>query len=148
FGRCVARRHRRRIAQHAGQHHPLDRRRAVDLAADGNAEPRSQRRTSARHRRVSLRTSMRNTPLSIFSRASDAVARITTLTWFMIILSAIIFCAVVGVMIAAILRNRRREAANVDLSEPADRFVVWGGAILPGLVLVAVFIVALGAMRQ
>jgi cytochrome c oxidase subunit 2 len=91
---------------------------------------------------------MKNTPLSIFSHASDAVARITTLTWFMIILSAVIFCAVIAVMIAAVLRNRRRDATKVDLSEPGDRFVVWGGAILPGLVLVMVFIVALGAMRQ
>src|SRR5262245_61144416 len=91
---------------------------------------------------------MSQTPLSVFSRSSDAAARITTLTWFMILLSALIFLCVMVTMIVAVLRNRRREATSVDMSQPGDRFVVWGGAILPGVVLAALFIVALGAMRQ
>jgi cytochrome c oxidase subunit 2 len=91
---------------------------------------------------------MSQAPLSIFSSSSDATARITTLTWFMILLSALIFVCVMVVMIAAVLRNRRREATSVEMSQPGDRIVVWGGAILPGAVLVALFVVALGAMRQ
>ncbi|HEY9225655.1 MAG TPA: cytochrome c oxidase subunit II [Gemmatimonadaceae bacterium] len=87
-------------------------------------------------------------PLSLFSSSSDAAARITTLTWFMIVLSTLIFIGVVAVMIAAVLRNRHRDAAGFDLSEPKDRFVLWGGAIIPGIVLVALFVVGLGAMRR
>lgn len=88
-----------------------------------------------------------NTPLSLFSRASDAAARITTLTWFMIVLSAVIFCLVMAAMIAAVLRNRRRNPADVDLSQPGRRMVVWCGAIIPGAVLIVLFVMTLGGMR-
>lgn len=74
---------------------------------------------------------MNGQPLSIFSSASDAAARITTLAWFMIVLSALIFVIVVAIMIVAIVRTRPTEDRSVDLSEPSKRFVVWGAPRSP-----------------
>jgi cytochrome c oxidase subunit 2 len=91
---------------------------------------------------------MNDAPLSMFSRASDASSRIANLAWFMIGLSAVIFAGVVVTMVVAARRNRRRDANAVDLSAPGSRFIWWGGAVMPGVVLAAVFIAALGAMRQ
>jgi cytochrome c oxidase subunit 2 len=91
---------------------------------------------------------MSGTPLSLFSRASDAAARITGLAWFMIGVSAVIFVGVLIAMIAAVMRNRQRDALGVDLSERGLGWILWGGTVMPALVLVAVFVVSLGAMSK
>lgn len=90
---------------------------------------------------------MSRNPLSIFSHASDAAARISVLAWFMIILATIIFVGVVVTTILAVRRNRPVDPTEFDLRPTSNRFVIWGGAVMPGAVLVAVFVVALGAMR-
>jgi cytochrome c oxidase subunit 2 len=87
-------------------------------------------------------------PLSIFSTASDAAERVARLAWFMIILSGIIFVGVMIAMLAAAVRNRRRSAIDVDLSDPGTGWIIWGGAVMPGIVLLAVFVVSLGAMGR
>jgi cytochrome c oxidase subunit 2 len=89
-----------------------------------------------------------NTPLSIFSTASDAAERVSKLGWFMIILSGVIFVGVMITMIAAMLTNRRRNAVDVDLSDPGTGWIVWGGAVMPGIALVATWVVALGALGR
>jgi len=88
---------------------------------------------------------MSNAPLSLFSAASEAAARIAGLAWFMIIVSTVIFVGVVTTMVLAVFRNRGRPP-EVDLTERGRGWVVWGGAVMPGIVLVAVFAVALHAM--
>jgi cytochrome c oxidase subunit 2 len=87
-------------------------------------------------------------PLSVFSRASDSAARVSTLGWFMIILSGIIYVGVMTAMVAAMLRNRRRNPVDVDLTERGVGWIVWGGAIMPALALLATFVVGVAAMGR
>jgi cytochrome c oxidase subunit 2 len=86
--------------------------------------------------------------MSIFSNATEAVARVTRLTWFMIVLAALVYAAVIAIMIVAVRRNRRRDVGRIDLSDPGNRWVVLGGLIMPAIVLSAVLVVALGAMGR
>ena len=86
--------------------------------------------------------------MSIFSDATDAVARITRLAWFMIVLAVIVYVAVMLIMLLAVRRNRRADPERVDLGDPGNRFVIVGGLIMPTIVLTSVLIVALGAMGR
>jgi cytochrome c oxidase subunit II len=89
-----------------------------------------------------------DTPLSVFSPGSDAAQRVSQLTWFMTILSAIIFVGVIVIMVLAIRRHRDRDAQGVDLTDRGHGWLIWGGAVMPALVLLAVFVVGIGAMRK
>src|SRR5689334_18914525 len=86
--------------------------------------------------------------MSIFSTVTEAAARVTSLTWFMIVLAAVVYVIVMAIMLVAIRRNRSRNAAAVDLADPGNRWVVVGGIIMPALVLTAVLIVSLSAMGR
>jgi cytochrome c oxidase subunit 2 len=79
-------------------------------------------------------------PLPVLSGASEAARRTAQLGWVMLILAGIVFLIVSGVLALAVRRNRRRDPAGVDLSEPGSRFVVTGGIVFPGLVLTALFL--------
>lgn len=83
------------------------------------------------------------TNMSVFRPAGPFAAKITHLTWFMIVLATIIYIGVMAVLALAVSRNRSRDPAAVDLSERPHHFIVWGGAIIPAIVLTAVFIVAM-----
>jgi cytochrome c oxidase subunit II len=87
-------------------------------------------------------------PLSIFSRASDSARGVSDLAWFMIILSGIIFIGVMALYAIGVRRNRDRNPAEVDLSERGVGWIVWGGAVMPGIVLLAVFVVGMAAMGR
>ena len=87
-------------------------------------------------------------PMEIFSSASDAAARISRLTSFMIIVAAVVYATVMAIMIAAMVRNRRRPADAVDLTRRGHGWIVWGGAVMPAVVLSALFIVSLSAMGR
>lgn len=89
-----------------------------------------------------------NAPMRIFSSASEAAAGVTRLTWFMIVLSAMIYAIVIGAMCVPIMRRRRRVSEGVDLSERSIRPILIGGLALPALVLAAVFVVAESAMGR
>lgn len=89
-----------------------------------------------------------NTPLSVFSTASEPAERVSKLGWFMIILAAVIWLGVMVAMIAGMLRNRRRNPIDVDLSDPGTGWIVWGGAAMPGAVLLILFVVSLAAMGR
>jgi cytochrome c oxidase subunit II len=88
------------------------------------------------------------TPMQIFSSASEPAERITRLTWFMVILSVIVYSIVMAAMFAAVRRNRRRSATEVDLSKAGVRPIVIGGFLLPAFVLTAVFGVAETALGR
>jgi cytochrome c oxidase subunit II len=79
-------------------------------------------------------------PLPVLSGASEAARRTAQLGWVMLVLAGIVFLIVSGVLALAVRRNRRRDPAGVDLSEPGSRFVVTGGIVFPGLVLTALFV--------
>ena len=84
--------------------------------------------------------------MSIFSNVTDAASRITRLTWFMIVLAAIVYVVVMAIMFVSVRRNRRQEPGAVDLTDPGSLWVVVGGIVMPALILSAVLVVALGAM--
>ncbi len=84
---------------------------------------------------------------SIFSSASDAAARVSRLTWVMIILSAVIFVGVMAIMLIAITRRRAADPSAVDLHEHGHGWLIWGGTVMPAAVLVALWVMALSAMR-
>jgi len=86
--------------------------------------------------------------LSTFSRASDAAERVSWLTWFMTILSGAIFVGVMALMVAAVRRHRDRDAVRVDVTDRGHAWLIWGGTVMPAIVLLAVFLVGLAAMRQ
>jgi cytochrome c oxidase subunit II len=88
------------------------------------------------------------TPMQMFSSASEPAERITRLTWFMVILSTIVYAIVMGAMVIAVRRNRQRSATEVDLSKAGVRPIVIGGFLLPAFVLTAVFGVAETAMGK
>ena len=89
-----------------------------------------------------------STPMSMFSDASDAAASVSKLGWFMIWLSAAIFALVVALMAGGILRNRGRSATEVDLDDRGAGWIVWGGAVFPGVVLLGLFVVSMMAMSR
>jgi cytochrome c oxidase subunit 2 len=87
-------------------------------------------------------------PMSTLAPVSDAAARIASLTWFMLVLSAVVFLIVLGMLVAAILRNRRRDPLAVDFTPKSKMAVILGGAAFPAVILTAIFIISLGAMGR
>jgi len=85
---------------------------------------------------------------SIFSSVTASAERITRLTWFMIILAAIVYAVVMALMIVAMRRNRRAPRDEVNLSDPGTKWVVIGGLIMPAVVLSAVLVFSLWAMGR
>ena len=85
---------------------------------------------------------------SIFSSVTASAERITRLTWFMIILAAVVYAVVIALMIIAIRRNRSAPRDAVNLSDPGSRWVVIGGLIMPSVVLGAVLVFSLWAMGR
>lgn len=84
-------------------------------------------------------------PQSTLWPAGPAAERIAHLTWFLLWLSAIVYLAVIIVLAMAVVRNRRREL-TVDLTPHSTSLVAVGGAILPGVVLVTIFVVSTSMM--
>jgi cytochrome c oxidase subunit II len=85
--------------------------------------------------------------MSMFRPASPEAARISRLTWFLVVAAAVVYVVVIAFLVAAILRRRRGDARAVDLAPTGSRAVIVGGAVIPGIILVAIFILGLGAMR-
>jgi cytochrome c oxidase subunit 2 len=88
-------------------------------------------------------------PMEIFSSASEPAARVTRLTWFMVILAAAVYVLVIAAMAIAV--RRRRDAARlttIELSDPGVKSIVIAGMVIPSLILSAVFVVAETAMGK
>jgi cytochrome c oxidase subunit 2 len=87
-------------------------------------------------------------PMSIFGAAGEGGRRISALAWFMITAATIVYVAVMALFIVAMSRNRARDPKAVDLSRPGHGFIIWGGAVMPSIVLAAVFVAGLAAMGR
>lgn len=85
------------------------------------------------------------TPQSTLWPAGAGADRIASLTWFLIVLAAAVYAAVMVVMAIAAVRNRRTDL-TVDLTPRSTRFVAIGGAIIPGLILLTIFIGGMSIM--
>jgi cytochrome c oxidase subunit 2 len=66
----------------------------------------------------------------------------------MIALGAVIFCAVVVIQWLAVRHHRERDPVAVDLEPRAPSWIVWGGAVLPTIVLVIIFLVGSAALGR
>jgi cytochrome c oxidase subunit 2 len=86
-------------------------------------------------------------PMTTLGAGSPEAARVTHLTWLLIILAAVVYAIVIGVMLVAIRRGRSGSSAEVDLTRVGVRPVIIGGAVIPGVILVILFVAGLGAMR-
>jgi len=86
--------------------------------------------------------------MSIFTGAGDGGRRVSTLTWFLIVAAAVVYVGVMALFVAGMARNRERDPASVDLSERGTGFIVWGGGVMPAVVLTVVFIAGLAAMGR
>ena len=88
------------------------------------------------------------TPLSTFSHASDTAERTANLSWLMLALSTAIFILVCVVMFIAIARRRERDKTAVGLDERGGGWLLWGGLVLPVVVLSLVSTIAVRVMRE
>jgi cytochrome c oxidase subunit II len=78
---------------------------------------------------------------STLSPHSGPAHDIDVLWWVMFVGSAIVFAVVTALVLVAALRRRGREDLRSNAPEPlfARRLVLWGGALVPLVVLVALF---------
>lgn len=94
-----------------------------------------------------MATTACGTPLDVFSPASESATRIATLGWFMVIVSGIIFAGVVATMVIAVARHRDRDPQTFDLDERGRGWILWGGTVLPVVVLGAVSALTVVTLR-
>jgi len=85
--------------------------------------------------------------MSTLGAGSREAARVTHLTWFLLIAAAVVYVIVIAALLAAVLRRRGGVDADVDTTPVSVRPVIIGGAVIPGVILVALFVAGLGAMR-
>jgi cytochrome c oxidase subunit 2 len=82
---------------------------------------------------------------STLSPQSGPAHDIDVLWWVMFAGSAIVFAVVTALVLVAALRRRGREDLRSDARDPAfaQRLVLWGGALVPLLVLIGLFVLIL-----
>jgi cytochrome c oxidase subunit 2 len=75
-------------------------------------------------------------------------AEIATLSWLMFGLATVIFLIVMGLLLYILFWRARRETAEEPEPNPAlDRkFIIWGGIVIPTIILVALFFFNLWTM--
>ncbi len=78
--------------------------------------------------------------------ASSESATIDHVAWLLIVAAISVFTVVMIIMLVAALR-RTLPAGPVDLSPRSTHWIVYGGAVVPGVILTALFLLSLGAMR-
>ncbi len=84
----------------------------------------------------------------VLQPASSSADRIAWLGWLMTGLGAVIFVAVVVIQWLAVHRGSKRDPTAVDLAPRKSSWIVWGGAVMPAIVLVAVFLIGSTALGR
>ena len=77
---------------------------------------------------------------------TDSSERVADLWWLMLVGSAIVTAVVITLVLVAVLRRRGRPPQDRSEVASGERFVAISGIVVPGLALVALFVVTLGAM--
>lgn len=90
--------------------------------------------------------------LSPLAPGGPAASAVADLIWLLFWLGGAVFIVVSGLLAYAIWHRRQTEEPNPSAVAPADagvgsRFVLIGGAVLPGLILLVVWAVSLQTMR-
>jgi cytochrome c oxidase subunit 2 len=65
---------------------------------------------------------------------------ISQLWWVMLVASAVIFAIVVMLVLLAIVRHRGQRGGPVNTRPAGTRLILWGGAVIPGIVLFVLFL--------
>jgi cytochrome c oxidase subunit 2 len=86
-------------------------------------------------------------PVTLHS-ASLAADRIARLGWFMTALGALILLTVIVIQWLSVRRGLERDPVAVDLGPHKPSWIVWGGAVMPTVVLVIVFLVGSSALGR
>lgn len=119
----------------------------VRRAAIAHWMARTAAHTTAFGVALTLAGCARVAPMSMFAPASHIAARVSEFTWVVIIISAIVYLAVlIGIWMAS-ARGRHRDPTSVDLTKHGSSGVVLAGAVIPGIILIGLFVAGLGAMR-
>lgn len=86
-----------------------------------------------------------NAPSALAPRG-PAAAEIANLSWIMFGLAAAVFVVVMGLLLYGLFRSRR-EGVEQEVSPGRDRaFVVWGGIVIPIIILIALYIFTIRTM--
>lgn len=87
-----------------------------------------------------------DSPSTLNPRGPGA-AQIAFLAWVLFVIAGIVFVIVMGLLIYALFRRRRGLPGSEPPPGGSRTFVALGGAIIPALILVGVFVLTLGTMR-
>ena len=86
--------------------------------------------------------------MPVFHPASGAADRVARLGVFMVVLAGVIFVVVLAILVLATRRHRDRDPDAVDLSPRGHGWLIYGGALMPTIVLSTVFVVSLWALGR
>lgn len=99
---------------------------------------------------ILLLASCAESSASLLDARGPAAARINTLWWIMFGVGAAVYLAVMGYLLAALFRRRPAGFDETEQSE-GTRAVVWGGAVIPAVILVGIFgatVFTMGALDE
>ncbi len=82
-----------------------------------------------------------NSPSILDTKSADA-ARISRLWWLLLSIATVVFAIVVTLLVMA-LRRRKKTYEAGEATRRGERLVIWGGIVLPAVVLVSLFSVVL-----
>jgi len=86
--------------------------------------------------------------MSVFHPASGSADRVARLGVFMLLLASVIFVIVLAIIVLAARRHADRDPDAVDLSPRGHGWLIYGGALMPTIVLSTVFVVSLWALGR
>lgn len=89
----------------------------------------------------------------MLNAAGPAAERINVLWWFMFAVGGVVYLIVMGYLFVALFRRRSDEEADAEPVRPREgtTVVVWGGAIIPAIILsvtLGVTVFTMGALNQ
>ncbi len=76
---------------------------------------------------------------AIFNAAGQAAVEINRLWWLLFGLGSAVYVAVISYLLLALYRRRQPHTAGTLLSGGSTRTVIWGGIIIPALILFVVY---------
>jgi cytochrome c oxidase subunit 2 len=88
------------------------------------------------------------TPLNVLAHDGVTGSRETGLGWFLVIVSCAVVCIITILVLAAYVRSRKRRTRDdaVFAGSSGVPWVMWGGVVIPGIVLLVTFIFTIGTL--
>lgn len=88
---------------------------------------------------------------AMLDAAGPAAAQINVLWWVMFGVGTLVYVIVMGYMLVALFRRRSGEFDPDNRPTEGTRIVIWGGAVIPAVILVGIFgftVFTMGAIRE